>query len=178
MPLWTTPLPGSVGQRIKAGLFNLAVNAILELQAAVPGVTQARPQLRVYAPASVTSGAVVPYATIGKDSHSGWNSGTRKYTVPVAGLYHFAAQWKCSSPGVVSNLCLIDNATGNTIFAGPNSSGGNYTGFPMSGCVDLTAGQVVYMKELTASYTPFNDTTGSGGTGSNYFHLTYLGPST
>lgn len=178
MPLWTTPLPGSVNQRIKAGDYNLAVTAILELQAAVPGLTQARPQLRVYAPAAVTSGAVVPYASTRKDSHTGWNGGTYKYTVPVAGLYLFQAQWKCSTPGVVSNLALVDNATGNWIFTGPNSSGGVNTGFPMSGCVDLTAGQVVYMKELTASYTPLNDTTGSGGTGSNYFHLTYLGPST
>lgn len=175
---YTTVNALAVAQRFKATVYNLSVAAIQELQAAVPGLMQARPQLRVYAPASVTSGSAVPFATVRKDSHSGWNGSTYKYTVPLAGLYLINLQWKVNNPGVVSNWGVVDNASGNTIFAGPNGSGGNYTGFPMVGVVDLTASQVIYIKEFTASYTPFNDPTGSGGTGSNYFHLTYLGPTT
>lgn len=166
---------GSVGQRWKAATYNLVIAAIQELQS---GIMDLRPQLRVYAPASVTNGSPVPYATVRRDSHGGWNGSTYKYTVPVAGLYMLNVQWKCGATGVASNLALTDNASGNAIFTGPNSSGNAYNGFTLTGAVDLTAGQVVYMKEVTASYTPYNDATGSGGTGSNYFHLTYLGPTT
>lgn len=170
-----TSAVGAVGQRWKAAVYNLVIQAIQELQA---NIMDLRPQLRVYAPASVTNGSPVPYATVRRDTHTGWNSSTYKYTVPVSGLYALNVQWKCGATGVASNLALIDNATGNAIFTGPNSSGLAYNGFTLTGVVDLTATQVVYMKEVTNSYTPYNDATGSGGTGSNYFHLTYIGPST
>lgn len=174
---YTTVTAAAVGARIKAVWANLLVSAIQELQAAAVGLgTDKRPQLRVYAPATVTAGSAVPYATVLKDTHSGWNSTTRKYTVPVAGLYLCSIQWKFG--GVASTQVLTDNASGAAIFTGPNSGTAAYGGFSASGTVDLTAGQVVYIKETAATASPHNDTTGAGGTGSNYFHLTYLGPTT
>lgn len=176
MPFWTTPLPGAVGQRIKAGLFNLAVQAIQELQAAVPGMTDYRPQLRVYAPASVTNGAVVPYASVRKDTHSGWSSINYTYTTPLAGLYLVQIQYKAGASAVSPAQNFQVGGAGQLYTAALPSGG--YIGGHLSGVIDLPAGAVCRVVENNATYTPQNDSAGTYGTGSNYLHITYLGLTT
>lgn len=69
---WTVPLPGAVGQRIKASLYNLAVTAILELQSmptkfsqTITGATWATTTPQNFTLSSVPTGvAVVGFAMV------------------------------------------------------------------------------------------------------------------
>jgi len=175
---YTTVSPVAVGARIKAAWANLLVGAIQELQAAAVGLgTDKRPQVRVYAPASVTLGNNVPYASTRKDTHGGWNGTLYQYTVPVSGLYLANIAYKCSGTASTPSQ-FLRRSDGTSLLSGPNSASGLYLGGALSGTVDLAAGEIVSVREQGASYTPQNDATGGPGTGSNYFHLTYLGPTT
>lgn len=192
MPSWTTVPAWAVGQIIKRVDLNRVVTAIGELQTwataddariatleSFVGTGASRPQLRVYAPASVTSSAVVPFATVRRDTHSGWSgSPNYRYTVPVSGLYHVALAWKTSSVAVQSNWAMLDQGTGVALVIGPNSVSATYSGNALTACIDLTASQVLHVMEFTSSYTPYNDATGQTGVGSNFWTLTYLGPTT
>lgn len=190
MPSWTTVPAWAVGQIIKRVDLNRVVTAIGELQTwataddariatleSFVGTSTTRPQLRVFAPASNTFNAVVPYATVRKDTHSGWSgSSLYEYTVPLSGLYLVAIEWKGGGTSTAPSQRL--EVGGNSMFSGPNAVSATYSGGHLSGVIDLTVSSVVRVVEQGASYTPSNDTTGSIGTGSNYFHLTYLGPTT
>lgn len=175
---YTTVTSASVGQRIKASWLNLLVTAIQELQAALPGFATARPQLRVYAPASVTSGSKIPYASVRKDNYSGWNSTNKDYTIPVGygGLWLVQIGYKCGASA--STPSQYFDVGGTMQAGGPNSPSGSYLGGSLSFIADLAAGDVCSVKEQGASYTPQNDSAGAKGVGSNFLCMTYLGSTT
>jgi len=176
---YTTVTAAAVGARIKAVWANLLVGAIQELQAAAVGLgTDKRPQLRVYAPASVTNGAVVPYATVRKDTHGGWSGASfYRYTVPLSGLWLVQIGYKCG--GTANTPSQYFDVGGTMQAGGPNSPSGGYLGGGLNFTADLVAGDLCSVRERGgANYTPQNDSAGSRGVGSNFFCMTYLGPTT
>lgn len=168
---FTAVVPWVVGNRLTQVVLNKMVTAIQELQ---DEVTTGRPQLRVYAPASVTNGQIVPYANVRVDTHGGWNPTTKQYTVAKAGMYLVSIQFKCSGTAVSPGQNFRVNGTGQLWTPGIPSGG--FAGASLSGVLTLPVGAVCDVLENNATYTPQNDTAGTYGTGSNYFHLTYLGP--
>lgn len=191
MPSWTTVPSWAVGQLLKRVTLDLSVTAIGELQAwattddariatleTFVGTGSARPQLRVYAPASVTISSKVPYASTRKDSHSGWSGANSEYTVPTSwgGLWLIQIGYKCSGTAATPSQYFDVGGTGQ--MSGPNAVSASYVGSAMSGVLDLAAGDVCSVKEQGASYTPQNDSAGSKGVGSNFLCMTYLGPTT
>lgn len=169
---FTSVVPWVVGNRLSQTLINKMVSAIQELQ---DEVTSGRPQLRVYAPATVTNGSVVPYANVRVDTHGGWSgSPNYAYTVAKTGMYLVNIQFKgpvgATSPAQHFQVGGVQQLWTATLPAG------SYAGTGLTGVLTLAAGSVCRVVENNASYTPQNDFTGSVGTGSNYWHLTYLGP--
>jgi hypothetical protein len=189
VPSWTTVPAWIAGEILTKLKLDKAPTAIGELQTwataddariatleSFVGTGATRPQLRVYAPASITVSSIVPYASVRKDTHSGWNGGTYRYTVPVAGLYAAAVSYKCSATAAAPSQYLAVNGT--SVLSGPNAVSASYVGSHVTGMLDLAVSDVVDVREQSASYTPQNDSTGSQGTGSNFLHLTYIGPTT
>lgn len=169
---FTSVVPWVVGNRLTQTALNKLVSAIQELQ---DEVTTGRPQLRVYAPASVTNGSVVPYASVRTDTHGGW-SGSPNYTYTVAktGMYLVSIQFK--GPAASTSPGQHFQVGGAGQLWTPGIAAGSYVGGGLHGVLTLSAGAVCRVVENNATYTPQNDSAGSFGTGSNYFHLTYLGP--
>lgn len=172
---FTSVVPWVVGNRLTQTLLNKMVTAIQELQ---DEVTTGRPQLRVYAPASVTGGgAIVPYANVRTDTHGGWNATSKYYTVPKAGMYQIAITYKCGAVAATPSQFLGDFSSSSISYiSGANGLSGAYSGSSVSGCLYFAQGTQLCVREQGATYTPQNDATTSPGTGSNFLHITYLGP--
>lgn len=153
---------GAVGARWKAAVWNLAIQAIQELQAGAFGT----PYLQVTNNAAVTSGAKYPYNTVVTDTHSGWNSTTKIYTVPTAGRYQVVCNVQPSTaiavaPGIYVNGTIRVGSGYVTNIA----SGGGCVTAP----IILNASDTVYAQENGNNFTPANAST-------NFLILCYLGP--
>ncbi len=163
------------GSRLTGLMLNKFVSAIQELQ---DEVTTGRPQLRVYAPTAVAAGgAIVQYASVRTDTHGGWNSTNKYYTVPKTGMYQVSVGYKCdSTPASVSHYVGIYSTSVTSYMSGPNGTAGGFAGGSLAGSLFLTAGTQLCVRNQNVAFTPQNDATVSPGTGSNYFHVVYLGP--
>ena len=157
---------------------NLALdpNRVATLESYTPGILTARPQLRVYNAGPVVNGQVIPYNSVRKDSHGKWNATSKTYTVPAAGLWSVQIQYKASA--AASSPALHFQVDGVGQLYSSALPPGAYNGGHLSGVLDLPQGAVCRVVENNATYTPQNDSAGLYGTGSNYLHMTYLGPST
>ena len=157
---------------------NLALdpNRVATLESYTPGILTARPQLRVYNPGVITLNQVIPYNNVRKDTHGKWNSTTKSYTVPAAGLWLVQIQYKASAAASSPAQHFQVNGVGQLYSSALPP--GAYNGGHLSATLDLPQGAVCRVVENNATYTPQNDSAGSYGTGSNYLHMTYLGPST
>lgn len=169
LSLWT------VGQRLTQAALNKMVTAIQELQ---DEVTTGRPQLRVYAPTAVAAGgAIVQYASVRTDTHGGWNGTNKYYTIPKDGMYQISVGYKCdSTPASISHFVGIYSTSATSYMSGPNGTSGAFAGGVIAGSLYLTAGTQLCVRNQNSAFTPQNDATVSPGTGSNYFHVVYLGP--
>lgn len=176
-----------VGQKLRSATLNILVNAITELQSRlatneatditqntnigtlqtdVTALKAGTPYLHVTNTNAVTNGAIYQYNAVVYDTNSGWNSSTKKYTVPTTGYYYAIAGVQPSTaigcaPGVRVNGTLIIAAGYVTDVA---SSSGN-----VSGVLRLTASDTVWITEGGNSYTPAQAVT-------NFLMLKYLGP--
>lgn len=153
---------GAVGQRWKAAIWNLVIQAIQELQAGMFGT----PFLHVTNSAAVTNGSVYPYNTVVSDTASGWNTSTKIYTVAQAGQYMaVVAIQPNAAVGVAPNLYVNGSIR---IAAGYLTNIASGSG-ALVGVVTLAAGDLVKVQEAGNNYTPANAST-------NYFQLKFLSP--
>jgi len=98
---WTTPLPGGVGQRIKAGLFNLAVTAIQELQDDTNRyfMESARSTNQ-----SISAATWTTITTTVVSDPSGAYNGT-VYTVPASGIYVCTTKVRPADASAANSIC-------------------------------------------------------------------------
>lgn len=170
--------PAGLPYPVSSDPANQGANAIKALALAVDAYVTVAPMLWVYYLAARTNqGQPYLFTKINKDTASGYDPATGRYTVPKTGTYLGILKVQMDgSGGITAPGIQIAPTVGGTyvtkIGAGVSGVQANsaYVGNLVVATLPLTAGNGVRGAELAAGFT--GDT---GSDGSNYFQLAFLG---
>lgn len=99
---------------------------------------------------SVTSaGANIPYNIVNRDTHSGYNTSTYQYTIPISGTYHI--DWQFFTNGGSAGAADFYVSGTRYLRTGREYSDTSYFGCTGGITMYLSAGDYIYMYVYTGS---------------------------
>ncbi len=162
-----------------SALANKGAADIKALAESVDALTVAKagmPFLHVGGVGAVALNAVYPWTTVTTDTHAAWDATTKRYKIPIAGLYEIAVHTKCNASGgydepAIQTAATVAGTYSNRFTRG-NPTNAPYNSMYMRGLAVLPKDSGVRIMEGGGAWTGYNDPP----TGSNFLQILYLGP--